>query len=166
MEDGGSCYSSTNGSGSITPTVVSRMISPLPLTNTHGISAGQYSRSNWRHAPQLMPPSLVAHAKREKWRSPSDNALNRATRSAQTVSPYESLSTLTPVKIFPLDVCNAAPTLYLECLQHELSIALIAIAVVCSVSDILWCRVRGRHDKRVRGGVSYLHSLIPIQNSA
>src|SRR5262245_61001626 len=51
---------------------------------------------------------------RVKARCPSESALNMATRSAQTVSPYVAFSTLQPVTIVPSSVSSAAPTLKCE----------------------------------------------------
>src|SRR5687767_4018807 len=46
-----------------------------------------------------------------KARSPSDKAFSSATRSAQTVRPYEAFSTLQPPYTRPSAVISAAPTL-------------------------------------------------------
>lgn len=51
------------------------------------MSGGQYSASNWRQAPQDIPPSRVATAIKRNTESPSESALNKATRSPHTHRP-------------------------------------------------------------------------------
>ena len=60
---------------------------------------------------------------------PSEIALNTATRSAQSVSPYDAFSTLQPVTTAPSVARNAAPTLNLEygaCARSRASRAMLA----------------------------------------
>ena len=59
----------------------------------------QNSQSSCRHGPQGGVGSAVSAttAMARKARSPSESALNSATRSAHMVSPYEAFSTLQPV---------------------------------------------------------------------
>src|SRR5437899_205289 len=72
----------------------------------------QYSQSNWRHGPQGGVGAAVSAATAiiVNSRSPSERALSSATRSAQTVRPYDAFSTLQPEKIVPVRERSAAPT--------------------------------------------------------
>lgn len=76
----------------------------------------QYSQSNWRQGPHggvgLAVSAATAIMTKSRW--PSESAFSSATRSAQTVSPYEAFSTLQPVYVVPSAESNAAPTLNRE----------------------------------------------------
>src|SRR6187401_672553 len=75
-----------------------------------------YSQSNCRQAPHggvgASVSATTASIVKSRW--PSVSALSKATRSAQTVSPYVAFSTLAPVMTVPSRVSSAAPTLKCE----------------------------------------------------
>src|SRR5258708_6907509 len=68
------------------------------FARTTGMSP-QYSQSNCRHGPHGGVGALVSATTAiiVKSRFPSESALSSATRSAQTVRPYDAFSTLHPV---------------------------------------------------------------------
>src|SRR5581483_8147983 len=89
--------------------------SPPRFASTISISP-QNSHSICLQAPHGGVSFTVsaATAIRRNLRAPSDNALNTATRSAQSVSPKVAFSMLHPVNICPFSSSRAAPTLNLE----------------------------------------------------
>src|SRR5689334_6962383 len=72
-----------------------------------------------------------------KSRSPSESALRSATRSAQTVRPYDAFSTLQPPKTRPARVRSAAPTLKPEYGAMARSRAARAAVTRASLSEAL-----------------------------
>ncbi len=76
----------------------------------------QNSHRICRHGPHgaVMRFESAATTIASKPASPSESALNTATRSAHIVSPKEAFSMLQPVTISPACVFRAAPTLKRE----------------------------------------------------
>ena len=90
-----------------------RKVSVLPCRFASTSSTlPQNSHRIWRQAPQggVSVSVSATTATRRNWRAPSETALKTATRSAQSVRPYEAFSTLQPVWMRLAESSSAAPT--------------------------------------------------------
>src|SRR5690606_19721934 len=106
--DSGSC-AAPNASGSSSSRL--HILRSFPAAE-RTVAWGASSARTWRHAPQGATGSgpSVTSASATRPRIPRATAENTATRSAQTVRPYEAFSTLHPVATAPSTESTAAPT--------------------------------------------------------
>lgn len=96
--------------------ISSDILKPLVKPSMYTIISGLNSAKTCLHAPHgnagVLPEEVIAIESISL--QPSETALKTAVLSAQLLKPYETFSTLHPLKIFPLDVIKAAPTLNFE----------------------------------------------------